>query len=343
MSALLLNSDLAGTKEVPAGEIEDEIVAYLSEANLVETGVVALETHLATTEGRDREGRQRALLKLYRRLRTTEAEGAHALIRVFLEKEIIDLKSLPEDLQKQILIEQETDRYLEQRAQVLKFFEGSQSFDSYQARSGFFFRVIPELVRRSLFDEVLVLVTMLRGHAALGDVRSPAASALLQKISSGPIGVSLKNAFLRGKKEDRIALDPLFQALGVDGLLHLIDILIETEDTWVRKNACEIILRLGPEAERLLLAALCSGKLSESGVMEVLMVFGEVECQSPTVHKLLQQYLKHKEPKIRGEAAWALCRIRGDEEKEFFLQLLDDPEMDVQKTRHSVPAPHQEL
>ncbi len=331
MSALLLNSDLAGTKEVPAGEIEDEIVAYVSEKNLVATGVAALEAHLATTEGRDREGRQRALHKFYRRLRTSDAEGVHELIRVFLEKDIIDLQSLPEDLQKQIIVEQETDRYLEERAQILKFFEGSQSADSYRARAGFFFRVIPELIRRSLFDEVLVLVTMLRGHAALRDVRSATASELLQKISSGPIGVSLKEAFLHSKKEDRIALDPLFLTLGVDGLLHLIDILIETEDTWVRKNACEIVLRLGPDAERLLLAALCSGKLPVGAMAEILMVFGEIECQSGTVYKLLQQYLKHKEPKIRAEAVWALCRIRGEEENALFLQLLDDPEMEVKE------------
>ena len=63
MSAILLNSDLASTDEVSKDEIEDEVVAYISEDKLAATGREALRIHEETETGRELEGRKRALAK----------------------------------------------------------------------------------------------------------------------------------------------------------------------------------------------------------------------------------------------------------------------------------------
>ena len=331
MAVVLLNSDLAGTEEVPEEEIEDELVAFISDERLVAIGRAALSAHLATKEGRDLNGRKRVLVKLFRRLRSREDAEAKKLIRALLESHVIDFESLPEDLQAQITLEQETDRFLVERSEILGLLEESESAELYRSRGEDLLRVFPELVRRELLDEVLVVMVMFRGHAELEGFKGASAAQLLQEVGSGPIGASLKEKFQVGNKEHRVVLDPIFQALGDHGSLHLIDVLLETEDTWVRKNACETLLRSGEDGERRLTAALFGGELAVGDIAEVLMVFGEADCQSETVHQLLQRYVTHEEPKVREEAAWALCRVRGGQDEDLFLSLLEDPVLEVKK------------
>ncbi len=330
VSAILLNADSAATAEVSEEELEDEVVACISEKRLVELGQETLRTHLATEDRRDLNGR-RVLGKLYRRLRSCEVDGKEELIRDLLEERVIDFESLPEELQCQIAIERETALFLKERSAILGLLEESPSAEIHRARAHALVLMVPELVRRDLLEEVLVVITTFRGHGELAGFKGTNARQLLQEIGNGPIAALLQEKYLHGRKEDRIALGPIFQALGVHGVLHLVDIVLETEDSWVRKNACEALLGMDEEAERLLLAALCSGKLPAGAMAEVLMVFGEAECQCPDVHQLLHQYAKHNEPCIREEAAWALCRILGKKEEALFLSLLDDPDLGVRK------------
>lgn len=331
MAALLLNADLACTNEVSEQEIEDEVLAYMAPRSLVETGQRALQVHLAAEVGHHLEGRKRALVKLYRRLRSSEVEGTEELIRQLFDNGIIEYRSLPEDVQQQLTIEMETDRFLQERTKMLALYKNADSAEIHRARGEYLLRIIPELMRRELLDEVLLLVTAFRGHASLGGFRAPNATRILGKITTGDLGRLFKARFLHGKKEDRIALAPVFQALGTGSIPHLLETLDETEDSWVRKNATETLLRMGPEAEMYLVEKLGTGSLPTPLVAEILMVFGELGEVSPMVLHVLRQHGRHRDPKIREEAAWALCRIRGREEEELFLSLLDDPDVEVRQ------------
>jgi hypothetical protein len=238
---------------------------------------------------------------------------------------------LPQNLKKQISIERDTDRYLNEREQMLELFETVPSAALYRALAEFLLPVFGELLRRHLMEEALGLLTAFRKHASLEGFRSQIATDLLQKIGTGPRARTLKSMFLTGKKEDRVALMPVFQALGELAQPFLLEAVREAENTWVRKNACEVLLRMGSSTLDLLLEELRGGDLSNQAVAEIIMVFEEFGSQSPALLQLLEVYLHHSDPGVRAEAAWALCRLQGNAEEDAVLELLADPSIEVRK------------
>jgi len=61
------------------------------------------------------------------------------------------------------------------------------------------------------------------------------------------------------------------------------------------------------------------------------MVFGELRSDHPGVAAALHDFARSRDPRIREEAAWALCRIRGAAEEGLFLRLLEDPALEVRR------------
>jgi len=145
------------------------------------------------------------------------------------------------------------------------------------------------------------------------------------------MATELEDRFIKGKKEDRVTLGLVFQALGEFALPHLARILEETQDAWVRKNAAEVLVRMGPSGAQAVLDEMASGRLAADAVAGLLMVFGELGADSPNVVEALRLYAKHRDPRVRMEAAWALCRTAGDAGEPLFLHLLDDRSLEVRQ------------
>jgi hypothetical protein len=110
-----------------------------------------------------------------------------------------------------------------------------------------------------------------------------------------------------------------------------VKILEEAQDGWVRKNACEVLLRMGPGGADAVLAELASGRLPGPAVAELLMVLGELRSDVPAARQALLHYTRDHDPRVREEAAWALCRIAGPAEQNVYLHLLGDPDIEVRR------------
>jgi HEAT repeat protein len=331
MAVILLNSDLAHSQGLTDEEIENELVRYVPDDLLVDTARQTLALHLKAEGDGAGHDDKRAVAKLYLRLRASELAGVHELIREFFDEGLIDYETLPEGLKKQVSIERDTDRYLNERTEVLELFESVPSAALYQALAEYLLSVLGELIRRHLMEEVLGLLKTFRKHASLDGFRGEIATGLLRKIGTGTSGSKLKEMFSTGKKEDRVALVPIFHALGELAQPFLLDVIRETENTWVRKNACEVLLNMGAGTLDLLLEEMRSGHLSSQSITELLMVFEEFGSESPALVQTLQVYLQHSDARVRAEAAWALYRLRGDTEEDAILPLLDDPSFEVRK------------
>ena len=330
-AALLLNADLARTAEVSEEQIEDDLVECLPEQTLVAVAREALKGRLAGTDPAAAARQDRALLKLALHPRFGGLPGAHEVVREMHDQGLLDFERLPEALRNQVLLERETDRYLAERTPALRALEESPTEEYYRGWTDYLLAVMPELLRRNRLDEVLALATTFRGHASLGGVRARPAALALARMASGGLGAMLKDRFIHGHKQDRVALAPTLLALGEPARGMLRDVLREAKDPWVRKNACETLLRQGPAGEELVLAELGSPALGPSTAAEVLMVLAEVGAASPSAVEALRHHLPHPDPRVRGEAAWSLCRLRGAAEEESFIALLDDPDLDVRR------------
>ena len=331
LAAILMNSDLASTREASAEEIEEELAHFVPDPLVLPTARTALRVHLPGADAQAAARQKRALLKLLVRPRPKDPPGVPELVRELFDRGQIELDELPAGLKAQVMLERDTDRFLYERGAVLTRLEQATLATAYRSQASALLRLLPELLRRSLLDEVLVLATAFGGHAALGGERAPLAEEALAQLAAGEIAAALKDRFIKGKKEDRLVLGPVYQALGEHGRPQLLRILEESQDGWVRKNASELLLRMGAEGAEAVLSELGSGRLPADAVAELLMVFGELCTDVPKVREALRQHARHREPRVREEAAWALCRIAGAAEERLFLHLLDDPSLEVRR------------
>jgi len=331
LAAILMNSDLAASAEVTAEDVEHEIVDFVPGALLLPTVRAALKGHLEAADAAGSDRRKRALVRLALRARESQTAGSLELLRELFDKGMVEIERLPRELRAQIERERATDRYLASSGPFLRGIEDELDPGRYEKKARFVVDLLPELLHRNLLDEFLVVLTLLRGHVALGGPRAAVASRLLDEITRGPVGGSLKQRFVSGHKEDRVALVPIYRLLGEAMKAQLLEILREAEDPWVRKNACEELLHLGPTMTNAVMAELARGTFPPKTVAELLMVFGEVGDASPEIVQTLRAYARHAEPRAREEASWSLCRLLGAGEEETFLRLLEDQDLGVQK------------
>jgi HEAT repeat protein len=143
----------------------------------------------------------------------------------------------------------------------------------------------------------------------------------------------LQEKFLSDKKETRIAIVPIFASLEVGAIPPLLSILKTSEDQWVRKNACEALIQIGPVAVIHLLKELNEQQTSVETTRDILRVLGEIKSHEwkDSLMEILRRYTSHENPKLKEQALHTLCQILGSGGEEIFLASLSDSDVDVQK------------
>jgi hypothetical protein len=329
LAALLMNSDLAASEELPAEEIEDEIARFVPDPLVLATGTAALAALLTPHDPECAARQRRALLGLVLSPRAENQPGVAHLVREMFDRGLIELERLPVPLKDQILLERDAERFVAARSAVLARLDATTSADAYRIRVGGLLRLVPELLRRDRVEDAVGLATVVRGHAALGGPRAEVAAEALGRLASGEVAAALKERFLHGRKEDRAAVATLCQSVGDETRPLLLQIVREAADAWTRKNAAEVLLHMGTHATGMLVAELHQGWLSAEIRAELLMVLGECRSSTPSLRSALHHFAGDADPRVREEAIWALCRLRGAAEQPLFLHMLDDPDPEV--------------
>jgi HEAT repeat protein len=159
------------------------------------------------------------------------------------------------------------------------------------------------------------------------------AGQILEEIGTGKIPLLLQEKFLSGKKETRTAIIPIFASLEVGAIPPLLTILKTSDDQWVRKNACEVMIQIGPVAAAHLLKELTQQQTSVETTCDILRVLGEIKSRQwkAPLMEILKRYTSHENPKLKEQALHTLCQIGGSEGEGIFLASLSDPNSEVQK------------
>jgi len=131
----------------------------------------------------------------------------------------------------------------------------------------------------------------------------------------------------------RTSIIPLFVSLETGAIPHLLSILKKSQDQWVRKNACEVLIQIGPVATIHLLKGLEQQQTSVETTCDILRVLGEIKSLEwqASLTKILKKYISHEHPKLREQALHTLGQIGGPESEEIFLLKLNDPDLEVRK------------
>jgi len=334
---ILQNSDLATTSESLEETIEDEIISSLKKQYLLNTSKIFLREHLDLKKLQKQDGFEkksdRLVKKISRRLKEAATGETENLLEEFFRHQLIGLEDLPLALKDKILLERLTDKFLNYTDQFFQQLDQARDKEAFLNVAISFVRMIPELIRRDRYPEILRIFETLKGHFHQKRMWSLLAGQVLEEIGKGTIPQLLKEKFLKGKKEVRVAVIPILAALEIGAIPVLIDILKLSEDQWVRKNACEALIQIGPVAAVHLLKELERQQTSVDTTCDILRVLGQIksrEWQAPLT-KVAKSFAAHEHSRLREQAIHTLCQVEGPEGEQIYLSSLNDPDIEVRK------------
>ena len=337
LCATLRNSDLAATPEHPEEIIENEIISFLQKQYLLGTSKIFLREYLDLKRLQKGDAFERKsdrlVKKISRRLREAGTREAENLLEDFFRHQLISLEELTPGLKDKILFESLTDKFLNFTDQFFKQLDQAKEKEAFLTVGRSFVRMIPELIRRDRYSEILRIIETLKRHFHQKTMWALLAGQILEEIGEGSIPRLLEEKFLMGKKDVRSAVIPIFVSIETGAIPHLLSILKKSEDQWVRKNACEALIQIGPIAAVHLLRELEQEKTTMETTCDILRVLGEIksrEWQAPLM-KILRKYATHEHPKLREQALHTLGQMGGSKGEEIFLSSLNDPDSEVRK------------
>jgi hypothetical protein len=337
LCATLRNSDLAATSEHPEEIIENEIISFLQKQYLLGTSKIFLREHLDLKQLQKRDAFERKsdrlVKKVSRRLKEAGTKEAENLLEDFFRHQLISLEELTPDLKDKILLERLTDKFLNFTDQFFQQLDQAKEKEAFLTVGRSFVRMIPELIRRDRYSEIIRIIETLKRHFYQKTMWALLAGQILEEIGKGSIPLFLEEKFLMGKKEIRTSIIPIFVSIETGAIPHLLSILKKSEDQWVRKNACEALIQIGPIAAVHLLKELEQEKITIETTCDILRVLGEIKSREwqASLTKILKKYATHENPKLREQALHTFGQIGGSEGEDIFLSSLNDPDLEVRK------------
>ena len=337
--AILRNADIAASAANPEEEIETVVISFLQPKPLVGTSRLFLREHLSLQglQKKDHfEARSdRQLKKICGRLKEIGAKDKDAenLLEEYFHHQLIGLDDLTPALKDKIILGRLTDKFLKYTQGFFEQLNQAKEQETFLTLAQSFLKMIPELIRRDRYAEIHRILETLRIHFHQKKTWGLLAGHVLEEIGTGPAPPMLEEKFLAGKKEARASIIPIFVALEIGAIPSLLNILKKSEDQWVRKNACEVLIQIGPVAAVHLLKELEGQKISVETTCDILRVLGEIKSQEwkAPLLKLLKRYVSHENPRLREQALHTLCAIGGKEGEADFIAALEDGDLDVQK------------
>lgn len=337
LCAILGNSDLAATSESREEFIEDEIIAFLQKQYLLGTSRIFLREHLDLKQLKKGDAFEkksdRLVKKVSHRLKEVGTKEAENILEEFFRNQLIGLEDLTPVLKNKILLERLTDKFLSYTDQFFQQLDQATEKEKFLSVALSFVKIIPELIRRDRYPEIFRILETLKKYFHEKKMWALLAGQIIEEIGKGTIPLLLQEKFLTGKKETRIAIVPIFASLEVGAIPPLLTILKSSEDQWVRKNACEALIQIGPVAAVHLLKELNLQETSVETTRDIFRVLGEIksrEWKAPLM-ELLRRYTAHENPKLKEQTLHTLYQVGGSEGEEIFLANLSDPDLDVQK------------
>ena len=337
LCAILRNSDLAVSSDSGEEFFEDVILSFLQKTYLVNTSKVFLREHLTLKQLKKENGFEkksdRLVKKICLRLKENGTKEAENVLEEFFRHQLITLEELSPRLKDKISLERLTDKFLNYTEQFFLQLNQAKDKEVFLNVAHSFVRMIPELIRRDRYSEVLRILEALGKLFHQKTMWALLAGQIVEAIGRGPIPRLLEEKFLTGKKEVRTAIISIFVALEIGAIPHLLNILRKSGDQWVRKNACEALIQIGPVAAIHLFKELEQKQTSVETTCDILRVLGAIrssDWKSPLI-KVLNGYASHEHPKLREQAIHTLAQVGGTEGEAIFLSGLSDPDIEVQK------------
>jgi HEAT repeat protein len=331
---ILMNTDLAQTGEFTEAEIDEEIIACLSDELLTGLSKTLLSETLRNGNTETRQKKTPVIAKMIALwLNYREIEDRESILQEYFNHKLIPFELLSDATQRKAKLEKLTDNFLQNKESFFKQFDQIRDREKYLRAARSCKKVIPELIRRGRFNDVQAIIARIDSHFKDANEISVYAGQVLQEIFEGNIARVLKSSFLTGQKEIRRAIAPIFLSIREVSAPHLVSIFTESDDPLVRKDAWEILAQIDSSAINYILDELNAEAVTTESATDMLRILGEIDCSEwiEQVTGTLGVYLKHENPHLREEALWVYYKLIGGEGENLYLDLLNDPDIRIQK------------
>ncbi len=331
---ILANSDLAETEEFKEPDIDEEMIASLSEKLLFQVSHMFLKKTISQKESDSNQEKSTRLAKqIALSLNLKEINGRERILEEYYKQELIPIDELPEAIQRKIKKKREIDKFLRNTDFYLKSFDDIEDPQKYARFAHSLKNILPELIRKDRYEEIQKIIAQMDRHSSEKENLSRHAEQILDEIQRGKILGALKARFMSGQKETCLAIAPIFVTLGERALPHLLSFLKGSNDQFVLKCTCEKLLEIDPSHINVILDALNDEEVGTESTIRIIRALGDVASDEfiETLAKALQPYLNHKNPRLREEALWAYYSVMGEEGERLYLALLSDVDIAVQK------------
>jgi hypothetical protein len=331
---VLMNTDLAVTKEFKEAEIDEEMVYSLSDELLVKVAWVLPKELPRQVETESVQGKSVSIAKrLASSLNLREIKEKDSILEEYVKHKFISIEQLPKSTQHKIRLERFTSKLLKDSNSFFTQLDKIQDEEKFLRISRSLIEIMPDLIRQDQYQTILEIINYYIRHSNEKKRFSNHAEQILDEICKGDIILALKGKFLIGKKDICEAIAPIFLELRNRSVPQLVSIFVRSRDYLVRKNACEIIFQIDPSAIGFVL-----NKLNEKGsetrsIIDILRILEDVasdEWMQPLANTILS-LLNHENPHLRVEALRTYSRIKGAEGKALYLDLLNDRDTAIQK------------
>jgi HEAT repeat protein len=331
---ILVNADLAQTKELREFDIAEEIIACLSDELLLTLSKILLQDSLRRGDTQPHDRSLRLARQVASALNLRCIKGRESILTEYFRHKLIPLEQLPEKVQHTIKSEQLIDKFIRHSSSFLDQFDRIEDRTQYFRIGLSLTEIIPELIRRDRYEEILEIIAHIDRHVHEKEHLSIYAGKVLEEMEKGEILQALKRRFLSGQKEIREAIAPIFIRFGVEALPQLLSLLIQSNDHVVRRHTCEILVQIDPSAINIILDELTKGGIEIKSTIDIIRVLGEIDCDEwiQPLAKALRAYLTHENAHLREEALRVYYKIMGGEGENVYLGLLNDTDIGVQKT-----------
>jgi HEAT repeat protein len=331
---ILMNTDLAQTEEFTEAEIDEEIVACLSDQLIANLSKTLLRETVRNGNHKSPHAKTPVIAKMIAFwLNYREIEDRESILQEYFNHKLIPFELLSDASQRKTKLEKLTDNFLQNKESFFKQFDQIRDKETYLRAARSCKKVIPELIRRNRFEEVQAIITRIDGHFKEANDISVYAGEILQEIVEGNIARALKSKFLTEQKKIRRAIAPIFVSIREVSTPHLLSIFKESDDPLVRKDAWDALVQIDSSAINYILDELNKEVIATESAIDMLRILGEIDCSEwiQQITSTLRAYLKHENPHLREEALWVYYKLIGGEGEDLYLGLLNDPDVRVQK------------
>ncbi len=331
---ILLHSDLAVTEEFKESEINEEMILYLSNELLLQVSRTLLKEH-QRRQGDDshHEKSKRLAKQIAASLKLRQTKVSEKILEEYYENHLIPIEMLPEATQRRVKMKRDMDKFIQHADAYLKKFDQIEDAQKYLGFAHFLKSIIPELIQRDRYEEVLKIIARIERHSMEKGPLSCHAGQILDEIGKGKILEALKLKLMSGQKDICQAVAPILIKLGKRAVPYLLPLLEESDDQVVHKTACEILVRIDPSNINLILSKLDKEGFGTTSTVRIIRALGDTEGDEwiQTLATALQSYFKHENPRLREEALWSYYKVMGAKGEKMYLALLSDVDIAVQK------------